>query len=235
MKNKVDFDNYTKNYEQLLKNQLSFFSDDREYFSDCKTKIASNYCSSVDTKNILDFGSGIGLSLSSLTVHFPDSKIFVTDLSKKSLNYVKKKYSKVTVVDDSSLNKFKFDLIFISGVFHHIPNDNRMNVLYRLESILSLNGKIIIFEHNPLNPITRRMVSTCPFDEDAELISLRKMNNMIQTTNIFNIISSGYYLFFPQMLKFLRPFEKIMTNIPLGGQYFTVAQKLNINYKTTSF
>ena len=39
-----------------------------------------------------------------------------------------------------------------------------------LKRVLRAGGACVIFEHNPLNPLTVQAVNTCPFDENAVLI-----------------------------------------------------------------
>ena len=82
----------------------------------------------------------------------------------------------------------------------------------------------MIFEHNPLNPLTVRAVNTCPFDENAKLVPAR--------TLIRSISSAGwvrsehcYHLFFPRALARLRPIERHLGWVPFGGQYSARARK----------
>ncbi len=58
---------------------------------------------------------------------------------------------------------------------------------------------MIIFEHNPYNPITRFMVNTCEFDKDAVLLT-RKELIKIFINNGFSLIKGKYCLFFPPRL-----------------------------------
>ena len=77
----------------------------------------------------------------------------------------------------------------------------------------------MIFEHNPNNPVTRRLVSTCPFDADAVLLPMRETVRRMREAQ-FGIAEAGYCLFFPGPLAALRPLENFMGWLPLGGQYF---------------
>lgn len=220
---RIDFDDYADEYEDMLQRQLAFFSKDRGYFSAYKTNIAADLCQSKPAR-IIDFGCGVGLTLPYLSERFPEAEIFATDLSEKSLDHVRSTYPKVTVLSDSQLDGETFDLIFVAGVFHHIPPAQRPTVINRLSWLLTGQGMLCVFEHNPFNPVTRHMVSTCPFDADAELISLRGMCSLITGAGL-RIGRSGYCLFFPQALQRLRPMEKLLPWLPLGGQYFVTASK----------
>lgn len=224
IKKRINFDDYADQYEKLLKDQLAFFSKDREYFSEYKVALTSKHCN-ILPKRIIDFGCGIGLSLPFLARYFPQAQIFATDLSKRSLAHVEKNFPKVTVQQDCDLEDHEYDLIFVTGVFHHVPVDQRANVMRRLAGLLASGGLLFVFEHNPFNPVTRRMVATCPFDEDAELITLNEMKQLVTRSGELKVTATNYCLFFPQFLSFLRPLEKFLNWLPGGGQYFVIGEK----------
>jgi hypothetical protein len=52
-------------------------------------------------------------------------------------------------------------------------------------------GAGIVFEHNPLNPLTRHAASTCPFDANAVLIGARTMHARLRAAG-FGRISLAY-------------------------------------------
>ncbi|MCB1735057.1 MAG: methyltransferase domain-containing protein [Gammaproteobacteria bacterium] len=215
---RVDFDEYADSYQRLLDEQLSFFSKDHGYFPDYKARWVAAHIKGRPAR-ILDFGCGIGLSLPYLAQYFPDAKLHATDLSKASVAHVRKTYPGVEVVDDEDLDGNRFDLIFVAGVFHHIPVEERERVSRRLASLLSPGGEIFIFDHNPFNPVTRRMVSTCPFDADAVLLKRAQLQRLMHDVGGLEITQSSYCLYFPPALKALAFMEPWLEWLPLGGQY----------------
>lgn len=221
---RVDFDEFAEEYESVLAEQLSFFSKNRGYFSSYKARLASKYCTPFP-KRILDFGCGIGLGLPHLQKAFPDAELCATDLSSKSLDHAKETYPDVTVVLDENIESYEYDLIHIACVFHHIPPVERGDIIRRLSGCLSRRGEICVFEHNPFNPVTRRMVATCRFDTDAELLSRRILGNLLFEHGDLKVKKSGYYLFIPTELTWLVPLEHLLMQIPLGGQYFVIASR----------
>ena len=116
----------------------------------------------------------------------------------------------------------KFDLVIASCVFHHIPPRDRQMAVRYCYSRLSEGGHFIIFEHNPFNPVTRHLVRNCPFDTDAILLSMHETIGQMRNAEL-NIDESSYCLFFPQQLAALRPLEKYLRWLPMGGQYFVCA------------
>ena len=222
----IDFDDYVDTYEGVLKNQLGFFVNNRDYYSEYKVNIAAEICSKRSVDRILDFGCGIGLSFPFLKKYFPDSILFGSDTSAESLNYVKQNFDYVEVIESIENSKIEFDLIFITGVFHHIEINDRPDVIKLLFRLLKKNGKLIVFEHNPYNPLTRRIVSNCEFDADANLISQTALKNLFRNNSKFSVSRCGYTLFFPEFMGGLRAIERRLRWLPLGGQYFVVAEKL---------
>ncbi len=221
---RVDFDEYADEYEGLLQEQLAFFSSDRGYFSEYKAALTARLIQT-PPKKILDFGCGIGLTLPYLTSYFPAAEISATDLSNKSLDHVARAYPQVQVLRDDVLNEKRFDLIFVAGVFHHIPPGERPAVVKRLSNLLEPGGTVCVFDHNPYNPVTQRMVSTCPFDTDAVLLTRREMSALLSQAKDIAVQEQHYCLFFPEALRGLQSVERWLGWLPLGGQYVVVARK----------
>lgn len=109
-------------------------------------------------------------------------------------------------------------------VFHHIPESEHVHWLYELRRILKKGGLIIIFEHNPYNPLTISTVKHCPFDVNAKLISAKKFKKLFNVVG-FDKTDSVFRIFFPGFLSFTRPLEKYIKTIPLGAQYYLFAKK----------
>lgn len=213
------FDTFAKNYTDILSRQLGFFEEDNLYFAEYKIAKLKNLIQ-FSPKNILDFGCGIGRSTSFLTQHFPEAHIYGCDVSEQSLIEAKKSLHSADffLTADLLIKQNTFDLIFVSNVFHHIRPGERLNTLNMLTKSATAGGSIVIFEHNPYNPVTRHLVKICPFDHDAILLKPKELKLLFKDAGIQNI-HLEYTLFFPSFLKRLRFLEKYLSFIPLGGQY----------------
>jgi SAM-dependent methyltransferase len=215
---KVDFDDYSNEYNDILENRLKTFSHNVEFFAENKILILKKMLN-YSPKMILEYGCGIGRNLSFLSKHFPGSEIFGCDISQESLKIAEKnKFAKLYYLGSDEIND-KFDLIFISCVFHHIEPQKREEVVRYIYSLLVNKGSIFVFEHNPYNPLTRYIVNTCPFDSDAILLSMNECNKLFNS-NGFITLAQQYYLFFPPKLAKLFCIEEYLGWLPLGGQYF---------------
>ena len=128
---------------------------------------------------------------------FPDSKLFGTDIAQKSIEIAKSQnpYCEFFTLDDQKTDKsfYQFDLIFVAGVF--------------------------IFEHNPYNPITRKLVRECPFDKDAVLLTKSEMIKLLERSN-FKGDTTGYCLFIPPKFSYLLKLEKNIDWFTVGWAIF---------------
>jgi SAM-dependent methyltransferase len=218
---RVDFDQYAGQYEAILAAQTNFFDGDSNYFARYKIELAHQLVGEVAA--VLDFGCGIGRSMSHLRELFPQADIVGCDPSADSLAIAREQNPTCRFVQMDELDTdTKFDLVIASCVFHHIPPQDRQMAIRFCYSRLKEGGHFIIFEHNPVNPVTRHLVKNCPFDTDAVLLSMRETIERMRNAQLA-IDKSSYCLFFPQQLAALRPLEKYLRWLPMGGQYFVCA------------
>ena len=80
----------------------------------------------------------------------------------------------------------------------------------------------MIYEHNPLNPLTVRVVNSCPFDANARLIRAGMMKERLFSAGFGNA-TIKYRMFFPRFLRALRAAERGLVRLPLGAQYYAMA------------
>lgn len=221
---KVNFDDHAENYNQILGEQLHFFDGDNAYFSQYKILKAREFFKD-EPANILDFGCGIGRCTDFMKQYFPNSNVYGCDVSEESLNLARKKFPDLQFehIEKIAQLNLKFDFIFLSCVLHHVEPRNRNELMQFIKKLLSPTGVVMIFEHNPLNPVTRHMVNTCVFDKDAVLLKPREIKKLFKNAGIQQL-DCQYTLFFPAFLKFLRPLEKFLKFVPMGGQYFICGQ-----------
>lgn len=220
----VDFDEYTENYDDLLKQATRFFVSDEAYFAEYKVDIFRREVSNV--QSLLEFGCGIGRNLPYLASAFPSCRVVGSDISPVSLKMASELNPDIEFhLEPKDAEKDDlFDAIFIAGVFHHIAVDQRGDVLADLRSRLKPNGSLFIFEHNPFNPVTRRIVNNCPYDEDAVLLTPGHLKKLVSKAG-FRVLRHRYCLFFPPNFAALSTLERYLGLLPLGGQYWLKATR----------
>jgi SAM-dependent methyltransferase len=153
--------------------------EDPSYFPEYKIKLFSAWAGST-ARNIIDFGAGIGNSISYFRKHFAAAAITCSDISQISLEYASRRYPgpeqklKISRECIPAANDF-YDAAFSACVFHHIPHSEHEFWLRELLRVVRPGGTIAVFEHNPFNPLTQRAVNICPFDENAVLVRPRRI------------------------------------------------------------
>lgn len=226
---KVDFDEYTEDYNNLLRRETEFFSSDEAYFAKYKVLLAREIIRD-EPRRILEFGCGIGRNIPFLSDTFKTAVIMGSDVSEKSIEYARLNNKDVYCWTEGNVagEESDFDLIFVAGVFHHISLQERGHTMKKIYDRLATDGNLLIFEHNPYNPITRKIVNACPYDEDAILLKPRQLRQLIEAAGL-TIQKQGYSLFFPPRFKRLNKWEKYLSSLPLGGQYWIHASKIDEN------
>jgi ubiquinone/menaquinone biosynthesis C-methylase UbiE len=215
----------------MLKSSITKSGEEPEFFAEYKIKDTLQVSNklSFDPQVIFDFGSGIGNSIPFFRKYFPKSKLICADISPKSLEISEKRFpgnEQYFKISEGSIDLAdeSVDLVFSTCVFHHIDHEEHELWLRELWRILKLNGVLIIFEHNPLNPLTVSTVKHCPFDINAKLIPAKQLVSSIQKVGSRDV-DLAYRIFFPKALSFLRPLEKNLKQVPFGAQYYVYARK----------
>lgn len=222
---KAEFDAVAAQYKAQHAASIRLSGEDTGYFAQYKAEDARAIAAEAGCapRDMLDFGSGIGNSVAPLRQCFPQAQLTCLDVSAESLALSReghgedvryRSYDGRQLPDDLG----EFDLIFTACVFHHIPAEQHIDLLRQLKRRLRPGGLFILFEHNPWNPLTRHAVNTCPFDENAVLITAPEMRRRLQAAG-FADCTVRYRIFFPGALAALRPLERHMTGLPLGAQY----------------
>jgi SAM-dependent methyltransferase len=224
MNNKTNFDRYARDYNQLLKERTNFFSSSEEYFARYKVDILRKNVK-FSVSRLLEFGCGIGRNIPYLRKAFPEATIMGSDISSDSIEIAKRDNIGIEFIceDEGVPLAQKFDLIFIAGVFHHIPEEKRLNIAKMLYDRMTSGALLFIFEHNPYNPMTRHIVANCAYDEDADLIKASGLKRILRKAS-FIIEREEYCLFIPPKISFLVRVENMLGWLPLGGQYWIQAR-----------
>ncbi|CAN7296432.1 methyltransferase domain-containing protein [Phenylobacterium sp. LjRoot225] len=227
----AEFDKFAEEYLATHKSNLAVTGESPDYFARYKiVEIARRLGAlGVTPKRVLDFGCGIGNSAPHLREAFPEAQITAVDVSEKSLSVARARFpgaAEFVAYDPKGPPPAPaegYDLIFSACVFHHIEADEHEAIFRRLHERTAPGGRMAIFEHNPVNPVSRYIVATCPFDANAVLIPAGELARRQRKAG-FAHVEVTYTGFFPGPLKALRPLEPMMARLPLGAQYYTLAQ-----------
>lgn len=231
MKNAELFDDYAERYAAEVDDAIKASGYTSDFFADLKAELvaARGGARAHGPLEVLDFGCGIGATTRALAREHPRARVTGVDVSRESVVRAERlSRSEGTraayVVGDESGLPFadaSFDLAFTSCVFHHIERDQHPFWIRELRRVLRPGGRFFLFEHNPYNPLTRRVVRECPFDEGVILLEPGYARGLVSGGG-FVAESPTYYFFFPRLLGRLRPLERYLGRIPIGAQYYVV-------------
>jgi ubiquinone/menaquinone biosynthesis C-methylase UbiE len=229
-KEKISFDDYVQSYKKEVQDSINFIGQDVDFFIELKANLiinlAKNNFGNLENIKVLDIGSGIGLTDQFLTNEFKN--LYGVDVSSGAVENAKKRNPDVryTAYDGSRLpfNDDYFDMAFAINVMHHVEPSSWNNFIDEMKRVLKKGGIMAIFEHNPINPLTRLAVSKCEFDKDAVLLSSGKLKNLFHSSGI-EIFKTAYIVFFPFKAGVFRSVEKILGGLPIGAQHFIAGKK----------
>ena len=226
----AEFDRFADDYLAIHSKNVALSGEVPGYFARYKIEeIRLRWTSRKqrEPEAILDFGCGVGNSLNHFSELFPTSRITGYDVSERSLAVARRRVAAAVslVLGDGEILGIEpqsQDLIFSACVFHHIEPAKRLTIMRRLLRLLRPGGALVVFEHNPNNPVTRHIVATCPFDDDAVLLSASELARL-QVHAGFERVRTRFTGFFPARLAVLRRFEGALSFLPIGAQYYTFA------------
>ncbi len=228
--NESEFDRFADEYRAMHSANIRLSGESPEYFAEYKVRDVARYCERIckAPATILDFGCGVGNSIPWFRRYFPAAKVTGADASLRSLALAKSRFpdqAQLIAIRSSGMELApqEFDLIFSACVFHHIPHDEHEHWFMELRRVARPGAVLAVFEHNPLNPLTRHAVNACPFDENARLIRASRLKACISNSG-WRDASREYRIFFPSALARLRPIERKMLWLPLGAQYAVFAR-----------
>jgi SAM-dependent methyltransferase len=225
-----DFDSFAQDYRTIHTENIKISGESSEYFAEFKLKWLSE---KVDNKafQFLDFGCGDGALAQWFYQYFPQAHYFGVDISAESIAVAKNKNIKgaqFEVFDGIKLPfpDNTFDSCMAACVFHHIDASLHGEVLKEILRVLKPQGIFYLWEHNPYNPITRKVVAACEFDKDCVLLTPKYAKSIIKGGH-FSEFKMNYVIFMPRSSFFKRilGIEKYFSAVPLGAQYVLSASK----------
>lgn len=226
--NPSEFDKFAHEYAELHRANVAASGEGPEFFAEYKIRDLREVCAAAGNGTlpgrILDFGAGIGSSIEYFRRYFPQAQLTCVDVSQVSLRIGAGRFAGEAsfVAFDGRRLPFadgSFDCAFSACVFHHIEPALHVGLLAELHRVLRPGGIILIFEHNPFNPLTVSAVRNCPFDENAILMTAGTLRRRLVEAG-FAGAAARYRLFFPRALRALRPIEHWLKRLPLGAQYY---------------
>lgn len=226
-----EFDRLADHYEDLHRQNIAITGEEPEYFADYKMRDFFQLVRAAGAPldgYYLDFGAGLGSSIEPFLRYMARAHLVCADVSSQSLARAQEAHGEAAdylLVEDGrmALPDQCLDGAFACCVFHHIDPAEHVRALADMRRVLKPGSVLMVYEHNPHNPLTVRAVNSCPLDENAILIRARELRRRCEAAG-FRQVRSQYRVFFPAPLRALRPLENWLRWLPLGAQYFVSAR-----------
>jgi SAM-dependent methyltransferase len=224
------FDRYAADYRRLVEESVGFAGRKLDFFTRAKVfhlrHLAHRLARPLATCSVLDVGCGVGLTGHYLRPHVGAlsgvdvSPAMVAAASARNPDIDYQAYDGSTLPFGPS----SFDLTFAICVLHHVEPADWDHFLAEMWRVTRPGGLAVIVEHNPLNPLTRRSVDQCPFDDDAVLVPVRRARQGLRRAGA-PTTGRRYIMFCPIGGDRTRLAEGSLGWLPAGAQYLVWGQR----------
>jgi SAM-dependent methyltransferase len=225
-----DFDEFAEDYRNIHTQNVKLSGADSFYFAEMKVRLLKDFETNQSFK-VLDIGCGDGAAELFMQQYFAAWKVDGIDVSERSIKAAIKRNLSNALFEayDGKHIPFEngsYDLVFMAGVLHHIAFHLHEGLIKEISRVLKKDGRLYLYEHNPLNPLTKYLVKTCVFDKNAKLLGDHYTCTLLGK-NKLEVKNKNFIIFFPRKGFFSKLIflEKYLQWLPLGGQYFIRAVK----------
>jgi SAM-dependent methyltransferase len=224
------FDEVAPIYDDAVQRSIDFVGQDLQVFTRRKVEVllrlARTALGDPSGLRVLDAGCGVGVTDELLAGRV--GELHGIDVSAAAVEQAEKRNPSVAyrTIDGASFGHpdATFDLTFAICVVHHVDPGAARDVFFsELGRVTRPGGLVAVFEHNPLNPLTRVAVSRCDFDEGVELLRRKVVCRSLERVGL-EVVAAPYILFSPIELRPLIRLERALGWLPLGAQYVVAAR-----------
>lgn len=226
----MDFNKYGETYEQVVQDSLPGRHVNAEVFSRTKAAhliaLTERLLGRTAERSVLDVGCGVGVTDRFLIDAFAkvegvdtaDALVAAAASANPTVRY--RSYDGARLpYDDGS-----FDVTFAICVLHHVDPPDRLHVVEEMSRVTRPGGIVAVFEHNPLNPLTRRVVRNCDFDVGVILLRAGEADELLRRAGLL-AAERRYITFLPFAGSLPMLVESAFRRVPLGAQYYAAGVK----------
>jgi SAM-dependent methyltransferase len=221
----VSYDAYRDRYEAELDRAVGFTGKSHAFFTWVKAaellRLAQRLLGDLRSVDALDVGCGIGLTDRYLEGRF--GSLTGVDVAPGVVERAEQAnpWARYLSYDGERLpfEDGRFDLTFAICVVQVLSPERRAEFVSELSRVTGAGGLVAVFEHNPLNPLTRLVVRRCSFGRDARMLGAAELGKLFHAAGL-TIAERAYVLLFPSGRRLARSVERRLGALPLGAQYY---------------
>ncbi|MDQ6750275.1 MAG: class I SAM-dependent methyltransferase [Actinomycetota bacterium] len=223
-----DFDHHADTYREDVAKAIAWSGRDVDYFAEGKAELlvslAARRLGDPSGLRALDVGCGIGVTDRFLVGRFAElhgidlaaDAIEQARAANPTVDYRPYEGGHMPFEDDA------VDVAFTICVLHHVPPAEWAAFAREMRRVVRPGGLVVVFEHNPLNPLTRVSVSRCPFDEDVTLLRADATERLLCEVGLREP-ERRFFFFLPLRKIAESRLEHALRRVPLGAQYYVAA------------
>jgi ubiquinone/menaquinone biosynthesis C-methylase UbiE len=218
-----EFDRYKESYDDAVNRAIAFSGQKAASFTRAKAddllrRIASHF-GSLRQPSLLDVGCGIGNYHPYLT---PVGSVSGVDVSGACIAKAQERNPTVSYKvyggDHLPYEDQQFDVTFCVCVLHHVPPERWPQFTGEMRRVTRAGGLVVIYEHNPKNLLTRKVVRDCEFDRDAVLLTMAETRQLLTNAGCSDVATSSI-LTLPPIGGFVEKLDGLFAKLPFGSQY----------------
>ena len=224
----AEFDAYAAEYDASLAAGLRLTGADKTYYAReritwLRERAAAAGVTHVE--RVLDFGFGDGDAAPLLREILGAREVVGVEVSPAMLARARGRHPWARFeLMDALPSLGTFDVVYCNGVFHHIPVAERADAVRRVRDALRVGGVFGLWENHPWNPGTRFVMNRVSFDRDAVLLSPPETRRLVNANGL-RALRTDHRFIFPGGLAILRPLERLLSRLPIGGQYQVLSRR----------
>jgi SAM-dependent methyltransferase len=224
------FDKHADSYIEDVQRSIDFCGQELAYFTRRKVELLLDVIhrrlGDAAKLSILDVGCGIGQTDELLRPHV--GQLYGVDVAAEAIKRAAQANPSVAydVYDGGRLpyDDASMDVAFSICVMHHVDVQDRPQFAAELSRVVRPKGLVVVFEHNPYNPLTRKVVRECPFDEGVVLLNRRTVFRLLKGADL-QPVEARYVIFLPLDHAFVPPIERTLAWLPAGAQHYVAARR----------
>jgi ubiquinone/menaquinone biosynthesis C-methylase UbiE len=220
----VAFDAYAASYDDAVDRSVSFTGRDAAFYARRKVELLEEIVrprlGSLQGLSLLDVGCGTGTTDRQFAPRV--RKLHGVDVSEEMLVHARRTVpaaefswydgEKLPFADES------FDVVVGICMIHHVPASERFRVVSEMVRVTRSEGVVAVFEHNPLNPLTRHAVNTCALDQNVVLLPSHRTVELLRDAADVEP-DLRHFLFSPLGGAIGCSLDRHLRRVRLGGQY----------------
>ena len=224
------FDIHADDYSLEIDKALNRYGANHDFFTSHKNDLILDVITHLGKSSadmtLMDVGCGVGKVHAHIKKSF--KKVIGVDPSEQSIKVARQLHPEVEYKcyngDILPAADNSVDMTLAICVFHHVPASQWQVFSKEMLRVLRPGGISLVIEHNPYNPLTRRIVNTCPLDIDAVLLSPRKLRSLFSAAGCGDF-KSRTVLSVPPINSLLKKVDAALGYLPFGAQYYVIAHK----------